>query len=654
MNLKPMYAAVPLSPSTELTAAINDTVTTIPLLTVNNKIIPDAPNIVTIGTDSNAETIYYTGKSGNSLTGVTRGFDGTTAKSWPATSKISRFAAAHDLNTLKENVEALGAHATESATLQAHLTRGVNKIETDQPSLFDGTVYGRTLVNWEPEGNFEKDSNNDGVADGWISTFGSGGPGIPSRTKGKFGDWAQKLIFSTSSNPRIYKNLNLDSSKRYLVTAWIKAKGNSTRFRVGNGSHTADTTFANLAVSAAEDFVFYNVLLPANTPKINITLMMQDAGSAETDEFTIDGVFVIDIGSSEVSEIPLLSKNELEMRYGNYIDGMQSVRGALIEHPGRNLVPPATNVITQASSSTVIALGTNLIELTTTAAHANAFIVVPVIPNQQYAVSVNLEGGTDFAIYTDSNTPSSIVGYGTTPKTFNSGNNNAVRFYIRNIAASTRRFSDMMIVLGGLEKLPPSFVPREDQRIIIDEVLRSLPNGIRDQVGILDRTVTRFVKSIPLDASYTWAFDTSYTGYKRIRVANGNFGGVNDTHIAARFDGKPIPYTSVWDSADQIRLINDYIYLTVDNAVSGWIDSINPSGNAVKALLNGWRASTNNGSTYTGWVSILDGSAPPVGTGPETYVIANKAPGWTSYGTLQYQLAKPVTDPARIEGAISL
>ncbi len=69
--------------------------------------------------------------------------------------------------------------------------------------------------------------------------------------------------------------------------------------------------------------------------------------------------------------------------------------------------------------------------------------------------------------------------------------------------------------------------------------------------------------------------------------------------------------------------------------------------------MNGWKATGNNGSVYNGWVSRVDGTTLP-GTNTEAFVSANKAPGWTSYATMQYQLAKPITESARIEGAISL
>ncbi|OZQ72140.1 hypothetical protein, partial [Paenibacillus sp. VTT E-133291] len=80
MALQEMFPAVANSPATELSAAITDIQTTITLLDASK--LPDAPNIATIGVDESAETIKYTGKSGNTLTGVTRGFNGTVAKAW--------------------------------------------------------------------------------------------------------------------------------------------------------------------------------------------------------------------------------------------------------------------------------------------------------------------------------------------------------------------------------------------------------------------------------------------------------------------------------------------------------------------------------------------------------------------------------------------
>ena len=110
--MQPMYPGMVNSPQTELASAITDTDTTIPLLDAS--VLPDPPNICTIGTGEDAETVLYTGISGNDLTGVTRGFQGA-AKAWSAGVKVARNFTAYDYDALRQNV---ADHA--SATTGVH------------------------------------------------------------------------------------------------------------------------------------------------------------------------------------------------------------------------------------------------------------------------------------------------------------------------------------------------------------------------------------------------------------------------------------------------------------------------------------------------------------------------------------------------------
>lgn len=97
----PMYAAMVNSPGTELAADINATATSIDVLDASK--LPDAPNLVTVGSDETAETIRYTGKTGNTLTGCTRGFEGT-AKGWAAGTQAARNHTAYDYEAGRANI----------------------------------------------------------------------------------------------------------------------------------------------------------------------------------------------------------------------------------------------------------------------------------------------------------------------------------------------------------------------------------------------------------------------------------------------------------------------------------------------------------------------------------------------------------------------
>jgi len=111
MSQTTMYAGIVNSPYTLLSAGITDVATTIPVLELG--VFPAAPNIAVIGTGSDAETIYYGGKSAatgaGNLTSVTREWNKTgtvgAKKAWLAGTVISRRFTEYDHATFKANIE---------------------------------------------------------------------------------------------------------------------------------------------------------------------------------------------------------------------------------------------------------------------------------------------------------------------------------------------------------------------------------------------------------------------------------------------------------------------------------------------------------------------------------------------------------------------
>jgi|GEM_PF-6232786 len=99
--MKPMYPGMVNSPITELAATITDNQTSITVL--NGDSLPVAPNIFVIGQGEIAETVLYTTKSGNTISGLTRGFQGT-ARAWPSGTKLSRNFTAYDYDSLVKNL----------------------------------------------------------------------------------------------------------------------------------------------------------------------------------------------------------------------------------------------------------------------------------------------------------------------------------------------------------------------------------------------------------------------------------------------------------------------------------------------------------------------------------------------------------------------
>ena len=106
-QLKTMYPAQPNTPETTLAGALTTSDTSVTVL--DGSILPDAPNILTIGADTTtAETVLMTAKAGNVLT-IERGYDGTSPRSWVKGDIIGRYFTAADQTALQENVKALDA-----------------------------------------------------------------------------------------------------------------------------------------------------------------------------------------------------------------------------------------------------------------------------------------------------------------------------------------------------------------------------------------------------------------------------------------------------------------------------------------------------------------------------------------------------------------
>ena len=113
-ELAKMYPPQANTPETSLSGAMTAAGTTVNV--VDGTMLPDAPNLLTIGADgSTAETVLMTAKNGNVLT-VVRGQDGTTARAWSAGDVIGRYFTAADQKAMQDNITALNNGKTEKVS----------------------------------------------------------------------------------------------------------------------------------------------------------------------------------------------------------------------------------------------------------------------------------------------------------------------------------------------------------------------------------------------------------------------------------------------------------------------------------------------------------------------------------------------------------
>lgn len=148
MAQKPMYEAVNNSIQTTITASITATDSTIPLASVNG--LPEAPNLITIGSDDDAEVVRYNSISGLNLTGCERGFAGTTAKVWLINELVYRAYTKYDHNTFKENIEEL-AESKLSKTGDASDVTAVFSVAVKRDNIASGeklSIIAGKIAKW--------------------------------------------------------------------------------------------------------------------------------------------------------------------------------------------------------------------------------------------------------------------------------------------------------------------------------------------------------------------------------------------------------------------------------------------------------------------------------------------------------------------------
>ena len=137
MAIITMYPEKAGSPKTVLAIQISASATQITV--ADASVLPSAPNICVLGSDSNAEIVSYSAKNGNVLTGVVRGLGGTVASVWDVDTIVARNFTSFDHDRFKENIEALAnekANAADLGDLAVQDTISSTSVQlTNKPTL---------------------------------------------------------------------------------------------------------------------------------------------------------------------------------------------------------------------------------------------------------------------------------------------------------------------------------------------------------------------------------------------------------------------------------------------------------------------------------------------------------------------------------------
>ncbi len=98
----------------------------------DGSVLPAAPNLAVLGSGENCETILYTVKTGNILSGITRGFQGT-AQEWTAETPIGRNFTEYDNAAMQANIAEIAARFIASDSVVYVSKQGSDSNEGTRP-----------------------------------------------------------------------------------------------------------------------------------------------------------------------------------------------------------------------------------------------------------------------------------------------------------------------------------------------------------------------------------------------------------------------------------------------------------------------------------------------------------------------------------------
>lgn len=769
--MQTMYHAKVNSPITELAAAIDDIQTTISV--VDTSTLPAAPNLAVIGNGETAETIQYTGVSGNDLTGCVRGFQGT-SKAWSAGVKVARNYTAYDHDAFVQNIEELQAQ-NESNQIQATtLRRGLNAVYSDRTTpvilgsyqemeipvsvpKFDSGQWSTSSGTWVDDtptktsvtvtaqddtarryvtvsvqpntdykvsiihnaryavydnasnplhgyttdryAEFNSGANNDiriylaSQSDTAGTYFfedvqllkkveANGGLKGQHRVNilGKDGDcetldgWmvqgdvalstAQKhsgdksFKFTSGSVSYAHRDFTypLDKGKGYLLSCWlyiesITVGGMLIELQDIGTSTTRYSQDADYGKIGSWQHIY--VKIPKNNTLVGdgFRIFCGNMGNPMTGVSYFDSIMLNELTDAEATEIDSMTPEQIADRY-NFVNSLQPLKNPWIYTPGRNLLPPFTG-IDLVTISTVDVTGPYSIDFTTTSANGNAYFTVDVLPNTNYMFSCECGTNGRIAVY-NSDASVTMVGYGNTPRPFNSGSETKVRLYFRHQAIGTTTFTNPQLELGSTAT---PFVPQQPKYSYVEGEFYG-HGDVRDEIyddGNGPNALRKW-KRMALDGSLGWAYEADHAGFKRVKFTE--FADMKDSNAfdAVKHDGSVLVNAQSSGGTDRIYKSGGFIYLSVSDTDSGWSEGMSPNTDTIKAYFNGWQLCNDDGSTpYNGldtynWKSVVDGTGK---TRDVAYVRNNLAPNYTPYSLL-YQLDEPYTEPATVEGDLSL
>lgn len=580
-----------------------------------------------------------------------------------------------EINGLRTDISTRFDHAdTTPLTLQP----GLQVVHAEKDARFKlGEIRGRTLVNLLGQMG-SMDSLN-----GW--RYDPNAAVLDSTDKIE-GTASVKGVISNGLYSDIFYSFPYESSKRYIALGELKTHGGATaRIRVVESEGLVELS-SPLLSSNIFSTAFFKVPLNAITSGKTVyfgTVFAGNNGSGGN----VDALRIYEISDAEYQALDEMTPEQVAMKYPFVPSGIIGVENPYVVNKSGNLLPPfyewtivePDKVKIQAPYTLSITNGTVGATIYTDlpAKSGDIFTLYGQIEDSNvkgyltvgfYRDNELLSWGLE--IYSNSDPASFICPDGTTSI--------KIVCAVQESNLNPITYSRPTLSIGSG---PVSFREQHKSMLAFQADLYANPEDSSDTDILFEqdgeyRKLTKWEK-IVLDGSLEWegagnSGSTEQDPYVILRAKLPKR-GVFGSQFVTKYDNYKLnkAQAGVWGRSDSAILADDnYIYISISNADSGWGVNYTPTAEEIKAYFNGWRMCNGNTSLlYTGasgeikcWGPIANPQNVINFGGWIDYVL-NNAPTYEApvsggyeyhHYNLLYRLAKETIAPIVTEGSLLL
>lgn len=444
-----------------------------------------AGGLATLGADGKvpAEQLNVTQPPDASTTtkGVTQLNDTVTSTSKTQAATANAAKTAYDRGvTAENNAKTYTDSKVNRVDITANLGPGTSVITADQASDVDLTFYGMTRNDILGNiGNFENDSNNDGVADGWSKA------GTVTITQDSsiylYGTKSTKMVIGANGRQELSTDLILDQNKKYILIAeaYISAYTDGSVAVVASDSSITHSNPSSMVFNATTLNKWQLKFLKI-TGRATLGITLGNYSSSTNHTVNFDGIGLFEVPDDLYARIGVDITEDNIRDFLPHVDGKQHVNGVIVTKQGKNLIPG----ILDSLNATAKINGLYDVTLNPTAPGQYSSVEIPVAPNTKYTVRVEVTGDSNArwnvnTVRNSSNNALFTNQSATATASFTTdANTRVVYLNLYSNTAGTYGFKNWMLTPGDTVG---TFEPADPQRLILPVTLASTPDGsVRD------------------------------------------------------------------------------------------------------------------------------------------------------------------------------